>query len=171
MDDVQNGSYLRAGAIWAELHRREAFARYQAIKSMLSNHLTRTLYDESRANMLQLISRKIAYKERLLTEFDSAFSDDLHKRLKSAETEVNTLLAFVIAFDNMANFLTNETAELGEHAYQTERESLRLRYQIGTLNKLLDAETERAGAWSDTAFKLADDYIKRQLNPSQFAHA
>ncbi|GAB4043102.1 hypothetical protein [Spirosoma litoris] len=164
MDDVQNGSYLRAGGIWTELNRRKSFARFAAIKSMLSAHITRTLYDESRAAVLQLISRKISRKEYLIKQQDEAFTELLHKQIASVESEISTLLAFVKAFDRMAEFMQQETAGFVDEWYKVQRQNIRL-------NLLLDAETERAGAWSDTAFKLADDYIKRQLNPSQFAHA
>lgn len=131
---------------------------------VLNSHVTRTLYDEGRANLLQLISRKISRKEYLIKQQDEAFTDALNKQITSVESEISTLIAFVQAFDRMADFLADETAKAADESYRINRLN-------AILNTMLDAETERAGAWSETAFKLAGDYINRQLNPSQFANA
>ena len=141
MHDVQNGSYLRAGGIWAELQRRNRFARFAAIKDLMNKHVTRLNYDTSRANVLQLVSRKISYKERLIERQDVEFTDQLNKQITSVESEISTLLAFVMAFDSMAEFMQNETAGAVDEWYTTNRKNL-------ILSQLLDAETERANELS-----------------------
>ena len=129
---------------------------------LLNTHATRAVYDSSRADVLQLIHRKISYKEHLIKRQDEEFTDQLNKSITSVEFEINTLIGFVKAFDKMAEFMAEETVK-------TEDEAYRLNRKVLILSQLLDAETERVDAWSNTAFKLSGDYIQRQLNPSQFA--
>lgn len=149
MDDVQTGSYLRAGGIWQELQRRKTFARFAAIKELLVKHTTRTLYDESRTNLLQLIAKKISYKEHLIKRQNEEFSESLNKSITSVETEINTLLSFVMAFDRMAEFMQAETAGAVDEWYKANQRNI-------ILTQLLDAQTERATEWSTTAFSLHD---------------
>lgn len=144
-----------------ELRKAVAFRDFLKV---LNSHVTRTLYDEGRANVLQLISRKISRKEYLIKQQDEAFTDALNKQITSVESEISTMIAFVQAFDRMAEYLADETAKAVDESYQITRLN-------AVLNTMLDAETERAGAWSDAAFKLAGDYLKFQINPSHFANA
>ncbi|MBN8823895.1 MULTISPECIES: hypothetical protein [unclassified Spirosoma] len=164
MNDIQNGSYLMAGGIWAELNRRKSFARFATIKNLLSSHITRTLYDESRADVLTLISRKISRKEYLIKRQDEEFNEQLHKQIASVESEISTLLAFVKAFDRMAEFMQDETAGFVEEWYKTKHQNL-------ILNQLLDAQTELAHTWGETAFKLYGDYIQQQATSTKFTNA
>jgi len=147
MNDIQNGSYLMAGGIWAELNRRKSFARFATIKNLLSSHITRTLYDE------YLIKRQ-----------DEEFNEQLHKQIASVESEISTLLAFVKAFDRMAEFMQDETAGFVEEWYKTKHQNL-------ILNQLLDAQTELAHTWGETAFKLYGDYIQQQATSTKFTNA
>ena len=133
----------------------EPYLRFMAD---LLQHTTRTLYDESRANLLELIARKISYKEHLVRQFDEQFSDALHKQIRNVEGEVNALLSFVQAFDRMAEHLADETARAVDHWYKTDR-------QLIITQQLLEAENERAGMWSNTAFDL-HDHILNNRNPT-----
>jgi hypothetical protein len=163
MEDVENGNYLKTGYIWSEINRRKSFARYAEIKRILSEYTIKTLYQRSRKDLLELISRKINYKENLIAKQDEEFTAQLHKQIANVENEINTLLSFIMSFDSMGEFLENETAKAHEQWYFINRKNL-------ILNELLKAEQERVDAWSNTAFKLSADYLDRQLNPSKYTN-
>lgn len=152
MEDIQDGSYLRAGGIWSALQRRGALARFATIKDQLHKHLTRTLYETNRNEVLQLINRKLQYKDRLIVQFDNEFSEGLHKQIANTEKEVNTLIAFVMSFDSMAEFMEKETAGFVDEWYKTQQ-------QNHILNKLLDMQTERATEYSALAHDLHDHIL------------
>jgi hypothetical protein len=136
MEDVADGSYLRAGGIWTALDNRTRIARLATIKDLLYEHATRSVYQQSRAEVLHLVSRKITKKEYLIRQFDTDFTDTLHRQITAIDSEINTLLGMVKAFDAMAAFHDNETALLADEWYKTRRLNI-------TLNQLLDAQQER----------------------------
>ncbi|GAB3754636.1 hypothetical protein [Spirosoma pomorum] len=160
MEDILNGSYLRAGGIWAALHRRKALARLASIKDLLRRHVTHTLYEDSRNELLQLISRKIGYKEKLISQFDNEFSDLLHRQITNAEKEINTLLSFVMAFDSMAEFMQTETAGFVDEWYKAQRQNL-------VLNQLLDMRTELHEQYSNVAHDLHDHILINRRSANQ----
>lgn len=155
MEDVADGSYLRAGGIWTALYTRSRIARLAAIKDILHRHATRSVYQQSRADVLHLISRKITRKEYLIRQFDTDFTDALHRQITAIEGEINTLLGMVKAFDAMAAFHDNETALLADEWYNTRRLNI-------TLNQLLDAQQECLTVWRDLAFNLHDECLNTQ---------
>ncbi|GAB3282343.1 hypothetical protein GCM10027347_58580 [Larkinella harenae] len=122
-------------------------------KNLLAEHTTLTLYKESRENLLQLINRKISYKEHLIKRQDEELNEQLHKSITTIETEINTLLSFVMAFDRLAEYLRNETAVAVDEYHIAKRKN-------NTLLQLIDAETERATEWSTLAFDLHDHILK-----------
>lgn len=152
MEDVADGSYLRAGGIWTALYNRGRIARLAAIKDILYKHATKAVYEQSRADVLQLIHRRITRKEYLIRQFDEEFTDTLHRQITAVESDINTLLGMVKAFDAMLDLQTNETALIIDEWYQTKRLNI-------TLNQLLDAEQERLRIWRDLAFNLHDECL------------
>lgn len=120
---------------------------YRDFYKLLSEHTTRTLYNESRADVLELISRKISRKEYLIKQQDEAFTSQLHKQITGVESEISTLLAFVQAFDAMAELLQQEAATAVDEWWKADRKVL-------LLNQVIDAQTEMRQSWSDTAFSL-----------------
>lgn len=152
MEDVADGSYLRAGGIWAALQSRGRIARLASVKDVLYRHVTRIVYEQSRADVLELINRKLNLKDYLIKQFDQEFTDTLHKRITAVDSEINTLLGMVKAFDVMAEFQANETALFVDEWYTTRRLNI-------TLSQLLDAEQERLTTWRDLAFNLHDECL------------
>ena len=138
---------------------RKAVA-YRDFFKVLNTHATRAVYEHSRADVLQLISRKISRKEYLIKQQDEAFTDVLNKQITSVESEISTLIAFVQAFDRMAEFMAEEAAKTEDEYYRANRQNI-------ILNQLLNAQTERAESWSNTAFSLHDHI----LSTPTLAHA
>lgn len=130
---------------------RKAIA-YRDYLKVLQNHVTRVLYDSSRADVLKLISRKISYKEHLITRQDSEFTEQLNKSITSVEAEISVLIAFIQAFDHMAEFMQSETSIAVDEWWNADRKNL-------ILSELLNAQTERAESWSNTAFSLHDHIL------------
>lgn len=159
MEDVVDGSYLRAGGIWTALQRRRGIARLAAIKDALYQHVTRSVYEQSRADLMQLINRKITRKEYLIRQFDEQFTDALHKQIAHVEAEINTLLGVILSFDRMADFLANETAKAAEHWWKTDRQNI-------LLNQMIDSYRDLHTTWSDLAFNLHDHCLHLQRNPA-----
>ncbi|ADB36757.1 hypothetical protein [Spirosoma linguale] len=110
------------------------------------------LYSERREELLKLISRKISYKEKLVERQNNEFTEQLNKQITTVENEVNTLLSFVLCFDKVIELMTNEAERTSEELYKANRLN-------AILSQLLNAQTERAQVWSDTAFTLHDHIL------------